>query len=129
MKEKEISINELARQMADGFAEIKCDNNDFAIAVAKGFDEANEKSDKRFSNIESQIKILNSKFDLHDAEFKIIGSQMDKGFRELQKEAEEIKLRLDKIERITKEDISALGDEVYHIKLRTKKLELKNSQT
>ncbi|MCX6810738.1 MAG: hypothetical protein NTY30_03355, partial [Candidatus Berkelbacteria bacterium] len=92
---------EIRKEMAGGFVKVENDNNDFAIAVAKGFDEVNEKFDgvdSRFNNIDNQIKTLNSKFDLHDGEFKILRSQMGKGFRELQKEYEDIKSRLERIE-------------------------------
>ncbi|MCX6810736.1 MAG: hypothetical protein NTY30_03345 [Candidatus Berkelbacteria bacterium] len=91
-------VDSLTNKMEQGFGilDTKIDTkiDDLAASVANySIDIQN-----RFDNTDNQIKTLNSKFDLHDGEFKILRSQMGKGFRELQKEYEDIKSRLERIE-------------------------------
>ena len=123
-----LKVDDLAEKMASGFADSKRSYNDLvktvddlASSTASGFADTY----KRFDNIDKEIKTLNAKFDLHDGELKLMRSEMEQEFRELKKETESIKLKLDKLEKTTDEDIITLGDEIYHIKLRTKKLEQK----
>lgn len=100
--------------------------NDLAIAVAKGFEEVNENFDKKFSQlnkkIEDEISSVRS-----DIGHKIdsLGFKMQVEFRNVEKRIDALEMKIDQGDKLSKADILAIGDEVYHIKLRTKKLEQK----
>ena len=107
--EKNVTLNELAEMTANGFSKMQNQLNDFKLAVDKRFDA----HDKRFDRIESEIKNIRTEISL--------------GIRELKEEIRRLDERIDKLLKMTNEDISSLVDELNGIKLRVKKLELKNS--
>lgn len=94
--------------------------NDLVIAVAKGFEEINEKVDKRFDGVDKRLNHIES-------ELKTTRSELSLGIRELKEEIERLDIRIDKLFKQSTDDISVLIEEQDKIKLRLKKLELKNS--
>ena len=94
-----MTLNDLAEVMQDGFASAEKSTDkkieNLALMVAKGFNDVNERMDKRF-------KEMNEKM---DNGFKEMDEKIDKGFHEAKSEREDIRAdinkKVDKIEHNT----------------------------
>ncbi|MFA5157820.1 MAG: hypothetical protein WC451_01325 [Patescibacteria group bacterium] len=93
-----MTIEDLAELMAN-----------YSIDTQNRFD----KIDKRFDDIESELKTTRSELSL--------------GIRELKEEIERLDARIDRLFKQHSGDINTIIEEQEKIKLRLKKLELKNS--
>jgi len=86
---KEISLDELAQMMNEGFKESGKQTDkkieELALMVAKGFEEVNEKMDNGFEEV---------------------NEKMDNGFKEIQEDTENIKANLNKkVDTFTHKDL------------------------
>lgn len=157
MKEKEITINglaskvdsladtvdTLAKKMERGFRVFDTKFNDLAASVASGFKTAKKDTDdlagmmaRYTTEIQHQFDSVNKRLDDHDQRFdqldneiKSTRAELFNGLREIKSEIKRLDERIDKLLKMNNEDILALVEEMDKIKLRVKKLELKNSHT
>ncbi|MFA5157563.1 MAG: hypothetical protein WC451_00005 [Patescibacteria group bacterium] len=100
--DKEILTTELASMVADGF-----------LLMERKF----ESIDKRFDQMDKKI----------EDEVRSVKIEISAGIRELKEEIERLDTRIDRLFKQTTDDVSVLIEEQEKIKLRLKKLELKNS--
>ena len=118
-KDKEISTTELAGMVADGFLRIdqRFESIDQRFeSIDKRFDEHG----KRFDYLEREIKLTRD-------EIKLTRTEMSVGFSEIKDEIKWLDQRIDNLLKMTNEDMSSIIDELNGLKLRVKKLELKNN--
>lgn len=95
--------------------------NDLAGSTAVGFADVQEKlnqHDQRFDQMEQKI----------ESEIRLIKAEISLGLREVKEEIEWSDQRIDQVLKQNHGDINILIEEQEKIKLRLKKLELKNSQ-
>jgi len=139
---QEMTINDLAKQMAEGFAGAKLYTDDLAIMVADGFahtqgqinDLSNKVSslDGKVSSLDNRTSSLESKMDglatdLQDfrREFNDFRSEVRSEFRTLWREVEQINNRLDRIEKNKAEEIVLISSDLLVLKAKVASLEQK----
>ena len=112
MKEKEPTLKSIDRKIDD----LANTMASYSVSVEKRFD----KIDQRFESIDQR-------FDKVDNEFKLVRAELSFGIRELKEEIERLDQRINQALKQNRGDINLLLEEQEKIKLRLKKLELKNS--
>ena len=130
-KKKEITLDVLSEQIANLAKHTDYQIDDLAAMTMRGFSDMQDQMDKRFGGMQSEM----------DKRFGGMQSEMNKRFaevnHELQKQRAEISalrtelrtgltdlsLRISSLEKMAKEDIAVLGDEIFVLKKRIEKLE------
>ena len=141
-KDKESSINELTNKMEQGFRVLDTKIDDLAGMMANySIDTQNrfDKIDQRFDGVDQRFGQMDKKIedevrsvrvDLSkkiEDEVRSVKAEISLGLREIKEEIERLDARIDRLLKQTTDDISVLIEEQEKIKLRLKKLELKNS--
>lgn len=141
-KDKEITISELAKRMDAGFASTNNNHNDLAsrvdglantvndlaVATAGGFLNMEQRFEKMNKKIEDEVGSVRSDLSKKiEDEVRSVKAEISLGLRELKEEIGRLDIRIDRLFKQTTDDISVLIEEQEKIKLRLKKLELKNS--
>ena len=112
-KEKEATLKDVMRTI-DNLAATTA--NGFS-SVQKQFDSFKMDVDQRFDAVEKKI----------ESEIQSVKAEISLGIRELKEDVARLDARIDRLFKQTTDDISILIEEQEKIKLRLKKLELKNS--
>jgi len=136
-KDKEITITDIAGKMDLGFKandskfdELTKTIDDLASATADGFLRMEKRfgdHDKRFESIDKRFNHIGVEIKINRDEIKLIRTEMSAGLSKIKDEIKRLDGRIDKLLKMTNEDIASLVDELNSLKLRVKKLELKNS--
>ena len=111
-KKKQVTIDDLAVMVARGFDDLEGRFSDLEGRMNLRFDHVDKKfaeADKKFTNIDYQLRQVRSEI----SSLRV----------ELRTSITSISLRLASIEKMTKEDISVLGDEIFNLKKRIEILE------
>jgi archaellum component FlaC len=118
MKEKKVkmSIEDLAEIISNSFSRSQ-----------NQFDNFRDEVIERFNNHDKRFESIDKRFDHVDNEFKLVRAELSFGIRELKEEIERLDQRIDQVLKQNRGDINVLLEEQEKIKLRLKKLELKNS--
>lgn len=123
MTKKGLTIKDLSIKIDDLTNSV----NDLASATAVGFADVQNKlnnHDQRFDAIDKRFDQMNKKI---ENEIRSIKAEISLGIGELKEEIARLDIRIDRLFKQTADDISVLVEEQEKIKLRLKKLELKNS--
>ena len=117
------NIDDLASSTAAGFALME---RRFEKMDKKIEDEVNSVRIDLSKKIEDEVNSVRIELSKKiEDEVRSLGFKMQVEFRNIEKRIDALELKLDQSDKLSKADILAIGDEVYHIKLRTKKLEQK----
>lgn len=102
--------------------------DDLAIAVAKGFEEVNKNLDKKFGQMDQKIDSVKLELSKKiEDEIRSVKAEISLGLSEIKEEIERLDTRIDRLLKQSTDDVMVLIEEQEKIKLRLKKLELKNS--
>jgi len=89
--------------------------------------------DKRFESIDKRFESIDQRFESIEKDIYFLKNQLDSlssvvalGFSEIKAEIARLDERIDRLLKVTRDDTSVLIDEMDKIKVRVKKLELKN---
>lgn len=130
MKEKEVTLKSLDTkidQLAESMASYSIDTQNRFNKVDKRFEAVDKRFDavdKRFDAVDQRFNQMNKKI---EDEIRSVKAEISLGIRELKEEIARLDIRIDRLFKQTTDDISVLVEEQEKIKLRLKKLELKNS--
>jgi len=117
MKEKEITLNNLATKVDDLAITI----NDLASATVTGFVD----SQKRFESIDKRFEKIDQRFDHLDNETKLIRIEISNGLREIKDEIKRLDERIDGVLKMANEDIAVVIRKVEIVELELTKLKQK----
>jgi len=89
--------------------------------------------DRRFESIDKRFESIDQRFESIEKDIYFLKNQLDSlssvvalGFSEIKAEIARLDERIDRLLKVTRDDTSVLIDEMDKIKVRVKKLELKN---
>jgi len=133
------AVENLAESTAAGFAysQNRFDQIDQRFeSIDKRFesiDQRFESIDQRFESINQRFESINQHFESIEKDIYFLKNQLDSlssvvalGFSEIKAEIARLDERIDRLLKVTRDDTSVLIDEMDKIKVRVKKLELKN---
>jgi len=117
MKEKEITLNNLATKVDDLAITI----NDLASATVTGFVD----SQKRFESIDKRFEKIDQRFDHLDNETKLIRIEISNGLREIKDEIKRLDERVDGVMKTANQNINELVEKVAVCESNLSKLKQK----
>lgn len=133
------NLKKADKPITEGFFVKYMDN--FAAAIARGFNDERENNDKRFDQINKRFEQVDKRFEQIDKRFEQIDQRFERlekqnaadhaslraemraGFERVGTEIAEVKDRLNRLDKRTDQDDSALFSDIDKLRVKVAKLE------